>query len=47
MRTVTVVRGTDAVQATVTAEGLSMIPGVELRVTGVARSSTERFVGAP
>jgi len=47
VQSVTVQRGPDAAQATVTAVGLSMIPGVELRVTGVARSSVERFVGAP
>ncbi|MFC3689253.1 TadE family protein [Aquipuribacter hungaricus] len=44
---VTVVRGSDVATATVTAVGLSMVPGVDLKVTGVASSSVERFVGAP
>lgn len=47
VQTITVQRGADAAQASITATGLSMIPGVELRVTGVARSSLERFVGQP
>ena len=46
MQSVTVVRGADAARATVTAVGLSMIPGVDLRVTGAASSSVERFVGS-
>ena len=47
VRTVTVVRGQDTARASVTATGVSMIPGVELRVTGVASSAVERFVGDP
>lgn len=47
VQTITVQRSADAAQASITATGLSMIPGVELQVTGVARSSLERFVGPP
>ncbi|MFC3687291.1 TadE/TadG family type IV pilus assembly protein [Aquipuribacter hungaricus] len=47
LRSVTVVQAPETATATVSAVGLSMIPGVDLRVTGVASSSVERFVGAP
>lgn len=47
VQSVTVTRGPATVDATVTGTGLSMIPGVQLRVTGVASSGVERFVGAP
>lgn len=47
VRTVTVIQEGDAVRASVTAVGVSMIPGVELRVTGVASSAVERFVADP
>ncbi|MGJ7442971.1 TadE/TadG family type IV pilus assembly protein [Aquipuribacter sp. MA13-6] len=44
---ITVERGADAAEASITATGLSMIPGLDLQVTGVARSSIEQFVGQP
>ncbi len=47
MQTITVERGADAAEASITATGLSMIPGLDLQVTGVARSSIEQFVGQP
>ncbi|MGJ7452795.1 TadE/TadG family type IV pilus assembly protein [Aquipuribacter sp. MA13-13] len=47
VQTITVERGADAAEASITATGLSMIPGLDLQVTGVARSSIEQFVGPP
>ena len=41
---VTVQRGTETVTAVVTGTGLTMLPGVDLRVTGRASASVERFV---
>jgi len=47
VQTVTVERSGGAVEASIIATGLSMIPGLDLQVTGVARSSIEQFVGQP
>lgn len=47
VRIITVERGADAAEASITATGLSTIPGLDLQVTGVARSSIEQFVGQP
>ena len=41
---VSVQRGTETVTAVVTGTGLTMLPAVDLRVTGRARASVERFV---
>lgn len=47
VQTITVERSGDAAEASITATGLSMIPGLDLQVTGVARSSIEQFIGQP
>jgi hypothetical protein len=47
VQSVTVTRGPATADASVTGVGLSMIPGVQLQVTGSASSGVERFVGTP
>jgi len=47
VQSITVTRGAITADATVTGTGLSMIPGVQLRVSASAASGIERFVGAP
>ena len=43
--TITVTRGPADATATVTARGISLIPGLDLQVTGTAASAVEQFVG--
>jgi Flp pilus assembly protein TadG len=45
VRTITVTRGPNDATATVTGHGLSLIPGLDLQVTGSAASAVEQFVG--
>lgn len=47
VESITVRRGTEVAQATVTGTGLSIVPGLPLRVTGSAQSAVEQFVGVP
>lgn len=45
VESITVSRGPDMAQATVSGVGLSVLPGLRLRVSGSAQSAVEEFVG--
>lgn len=47
VRTITVRRGATTATATVTGHGVSLIPGLDLQVTGTASSAVEQFGGVP